>query len=305
MLALRQKVIDSFKLIQDEICDALVEVTGQSFQEDVWDYLAGSGGGITRVFEGDILEKGGVNFSSVEGRELSEKIAKRLEVGNDRQFFATGVSLVLHPKNPFVPTVHMNVRYLERGKKQWFGGGIDLTPFYPFEEDIVQFHKTLKETCDKHNAQYYPKFKKWCDEYFFIKHRNEPRGIGGIFFDYLTENLEQVFAFTADVGRAFLEVYLPIFQKRKKTPYSDKHREFQLYRRGRYVEFNLVYDRGTLFGLETDSRIESVLISLPPLTAWKDFPTPIDSLEENGLKIKYEAYCRNALRLIEFFSRMF
>ncbi|MCH8012110.1 MAG: oxygen-dependent coproporphyrinogen oxidase [Candidatus Marinimicrobia bacterium] len=283
MLTLQQKVIDSFKLIQDEICNALVEVTGQSFQEDVWDYHAGSGGGITRVLEGDIIEKGGVNFSSVEGGELSEKIAGRLEGGNDRQFFATGVSLVLHPKNPFVPTVHMNVRYLEHGKKRWFGGGIDLTPYYPFEEDIIQFHKTLKETCDKHNAQYYPKFKKWCDEYFFIKHRNEPRGVGGIFFDYLTENLEQVFAFTCEVARTFPKAYVPILEKRNKMHYSREHREFQFLRRGRYVEFNLIYDRGTVFGLETGGRTETVLISLPPLAAWPYNFTPDPGSQEARL----------------------
>ena len=267
MSDLRNRVIDAFKSLQDEICDALTATTGQFFREDVWDYHAGSGGGITRVLEGDVIEKGGVNFSSLEG-ELSEKIAKRIDIGQDRQFFATGLSLVLHPKNPFVPTVHMNVRYLERDEKKWFGGGIDLTPYYPFEEDIIQFHKTLKGACDRHDLGYHRQFKKWCDEYFFIKHRDEPRGVGGIFFDHQTENLEAAFAFTLEVGRTILPAYIPILEKRKDRPYLDRHREFQLYRRGRYVEFNLLYDRGTLFGLESGGRIESILMSLPPVTAW-------------------------------------
>ena len=267
MSDIRIKVIAAFRSLQDEICEALAATTGQSFHEDSWDYHEGTGGGITRVFVEEGIEKGGVNFSSVEG-ELSETIANRIDLGNGRQFFATGVSLVLHPQNPFVPTVHMNVRYLERGQKKWFGGGIDLTPFYPFEEDIIRFHKTLKAVCDRYDKGYYQKFKKWCDEYFFIRHRKEPRGIGGVFFDYLTGDLDATFAFTVELGKAFLPAYLPILQKRKNTPYSDGQRKFQLYRRGRYVEFNLIYDRGTLFGLESGGRIESILMSLPPLTAW-------------------------------------
>ena len=267
MAELRQKVTDAFKSVQVDICDALAGITGQSFLEEAWDYDTGSGGGITRVFAGEVIEKGGVNYSGVEG-ELPEKIAERMELGHDRHFFAAGVSLVLHPKNPFVPTVHMNIRYLERGDKAWFGGGIDLTPYYPFTEDIIRFHRSLKEVCDRHDRAYYPRFKRWCDEYFFIKHRDEARGVGGIFFDYLTEDPDATLAFAVDVGRSFLPVYLPILEKRRDTPYTDGNREFQLYRRGRYVEFNLVYDRGTLFGLETGGRIESILMSLPPLTAW-------------------------------------
>lgn len=245
----------------------LAGVTGQSCSEETWDYDTGSGGGITRVFAGEVIEKGGVNYSGVEG-ELSAKLAERMEVGDDLHFFAAGVSLVLHPRNPFVPTVHMNIRYLERGEQAWFGGGVDLTPYYPFTSDIIHFHQTLKAVCDRHDPAYYPKFKPWCDDYFYIKHRREPRGVGGIFFDYLTDDLEATFAFAADVGRALIPAYLPILERRRETPHTDKHREFQLYRRGRYVEFNLVYDRGTLFGLETGGRIESILMSLPPLTSW-------------------------------------
>ena len=188
--------------------------------------------------------------------------------GGERQFYASGVSLVLHPRNPFVPTVHMNVRYLERGAKSWFGGGIDLTPTYPFEEDIVKFHRTLKATCDKYEAGDYAKFKADCDDYFFIRHRNEARGVGGIFFDYMADDLEAAFEFTKALGQTFARAYLPILAARKEIPYGTRQRDFQLYRRGRYVEFNLVYDRGTLFGLETGGRIESILMSLPPLTAW-------------------------------------
>ena len=181
----RDNVSAVFRSIQDAICSGLIEATGHDYREDSWDYQDGVGGGRTRVFEDDDIEKGGVNFSELEG-ELSELIAAKMEVGEDRHFFATGLSVVLHPKNPWVPTVHMNVRYLERGAKKWFGGGIDLTPYYPFIEDIVPFHQALKATCDRHNPDYYPQFKKECDEYFFIKHRNEPRGIGGIFLIILT-----------------------------------------------------------------------------------------------------------------------
>ncbi|SVA78456.1 uncharacterized protein METZ01_LOCUS131310 [marine metagenome] len=227
----------------------------------------GEGGGITRVFAGDVIEKGGVNFSALNGK-LSDKIAAKLKGGNDREFYATGVSLVIHPKNPFVPTVHMNVRYLERGEKQWFGGGIDLTPYYPVKSDIITFHKQLKIVCDNHNPTYYPEFKRKCDDYFFIKHRNEARGVGGIFFDYLSNDLEKTFQFVLDVGNAFNSLYIPLLSSYKNEVYSEEQRAFQQIRRGRYVEFNLVYDRGTLFGLETQGRIESILMSLPPQVRW-------------------------------------
>jgi coproporphyrinogen III oxidase len=259
-------ITQSFKDIQDHICAGLTEVSGQTYHEDNWTYTDGDGGGRTRIFSDDAIEKGGVNFSALNGT-LSEKMASKLK-GGGRDFFATGVSLVIHPKNPFVPTVHINIRYIERGGKGWFGGGIDLTPYYPNTENIITFHKSLKTICDNHAIADYLKYKKECDNYFYIKHRNEARGVGGIFFDYLSENAKQTFEFVKDIGMGFNQIYLPIFTENKNKPFTEKQREFQLYRRGRYVEFNLVYDRGTLFGLETQGRIESILMSLPPLTSW-------------------------------------
>ena len=263
----RESVTSSFKKVQNEICTALSAETNQNYQEDIWTYDKGDGGGITRIFQGDVIEKGGVNYSGLSG-VLSEKIAGKLQKGGSLNFFATGVSLVIHPLNPFVPTIHMNIRYIERGGKHWFGGGIDLTPFYPDENDIIYFHRCLKSVCDAYNTSWYSEFKQQCDDYFFIKHRNESRGIGGIFFDYLSDDFDKTFHFTLDVGKSFCDVYLPILNKHKNDPWDENNRQFQLYRRGRYVEFNLVYDRGTLFGLETQGRIESILMSLPPLTAW-------------------------------------
>jgi len=260
-------VQEKFREIQESICSALNAESCQEFREDKWNYELGEGGGITRVFAGYVIEKGGVNFSALNGK-LSDKIAAKLKGGNDREFYATGVSLVIHPKNPFVPTVHMNVRYLERGEKQWFGGGIDLTPYYPVKSDIITFHKQLKIVCDNHNPAYYPEFKRKCDDYFFIKHRNEARGVGGIFFDYLSNDLEKTFEFVQDVGNAFNSLYIPLLSSYKNKVYSEEQRAFQQIRRGRYVEFNLVYDRGTLFGLETQGRIESILMSLPPQVRW-------------------------------------
>lgn len=278
-------IAERFSSIHSELLDVLTTKTGHAPRKEPWDYTGGTGGGLTAAFEGDVIEKGGVNYSHVQG-ELSDTMAGRMELGADRTFVATGISVVLHPRNPFVPTVHMNVRYLERGDKAWFGGGMDLTPCYPFEEDIVQFHRVLKETCDRHNPSYYPEFKAWCDRYFFIKHRNEPRGVGGIFFDYLTEDPDSEFSFTCDVARAFPKAYIPILEKRRHASYSNRHREFQLIRRGRYVEFNLVYDRGTSFGLETGGRTEAVLISLPPLAAWAyDFKPDPGTQEARLLEI--------------------
>ncbi len=263
----KELVQEKFKEIQDSICSALSAESGQEYKEDNWDYESGKGGGITRIFTGDIIEKGGVNFSALTGK-LSDKIASKLNGGVSNEFYATGVSLVIHPQNPFVPTVHMNIRFLERGEKQWFGGGIDLTPYYPFKPDIITFHKQLKKVCDKHDPAYYSEFKKNCDEYFFIKHRNEARGVGGIFFDYLSDDLEKTFKFVLAVGKTFNSLYVPLLSRYKKKTYSDEQKEFQKIRRGRYVEFNLVYDRGTLFGLETQGRIESILMSLPPQVRW-------------------------------------
>jgi len=257
-----------FSCLQDNICRALEEADSQArFREDLWE-REGGGGGRTRVIEGGALfEKAGVNFSAVHG-ELTEALAAKIGQGGEREFFATGVSLVLHPHNPYVPTVHANFRFLEKGDSRWFGGGSDLTPYYPYREDVVHFHRTLKAACDHHDASYYTQFKKWCDEYFLIRHRGETRGVGGIFFDYLKDDLEQVFSFVREVGEAFLPAYLPIVERRRNQPYGEREREFQLIRRGRYAEFNLVYDRGTIFGLETRGRTESILMSLPPLARW-------------------------------------
>jgi len=284
---LKERARDFFAALQDEICAALEKMDGGArFREDLWTRDEG-GGGRTRVMEGGALfEKAGVNFSEVHGR-FDEAFAAKLPVGQGSKFFATGVSLVLHPLNPMVPTVHANFRYLERGLSGWFGGGTDLTPYYPHIEDAVHFHQTLKDACDTFDPWYYPRFKKWCDEYFFIKHRNEARGVGGIFFDYLTgkhadeplapdderqgadPGIESVFEFVQGVGRSFLPAYLPIAERRRTEPYSDREREFQLIRRGRYVEFNLIYDRGTHFGLQTGGRTESILMSLPPMVRWQ------------------------------------
>ena len=263
----KEIITQAFKDIQDHICAGLSEVSGEKFHEDNWIYTDGDGGGRTRIFSGNTVEKGGVYFSSLNGI-LSEKMASKLK-GGGKDFFATGVSLVIHPKNPFVPTVHMNIRYIERGGKGWFGGGIDLTPYYANTSNIINFHKNLKKICDNHDIADYSTFKKECDKYFYIKHRNEARGVGGIFFDYLSDNPEEIFEFAKDIGYGFNNVYLPILSEHKDKPFTKEQREFQLYRRGRYVEFNLAYDRGTLFGLETQGRIESILMSLPPLTSWK------------------------------------
>ncbi len=269
---LRERAEAFFKALQDEICSALEQLDGAArFREDLWE-REGGGGGRTRVIaDGRVFEKGGVNFSAVHGL-MPEKLAARMMPGEDRNFYATGISLVIHPRNPMVPTVHANFRYLEQGSSTWFGGGADLTPYYPYREDVIHFHRTLKAACDEHHPDYYPRFKQWCDEYFFLPHRNETRGVSGIFFDYLKADehtdLEAIFAFVQTAGRAFLPAYLPIVERRQHEPYGETEREFQLIRRGRYVEFNLVYDRGTVFGLETRGRTESILMSLPPLAKW-------------------------------------
>lgn len=258
-----------FRDLQDRICAALAEVDGPGrFREDVWERLGG-GGGRTRVLAGgDVFEKAGVNFSDVAG-QFSEEFAREVP-GTGRDFTATGVSLVLHPRNPFVPTVHANFRFLTKGDQSWFGGGGDLTPFYPFREDVIHFHKTWKAVCERHSeVADYPRFKRWCDEYFLLPHRDEPRGVGGIFFDYLKGDLERLFAFVRDCGSAFLDAYLPIARRRKDEPYGERERAFQQLRRGRYVEFNLIYDRGTQFGLRTGGRTESILMSLPPVVRWE------------------------------------
>ena len=266
---MRERAQEFFSQLQSRLCDSFENADGAArFVEDRWE-REGGGGGCTRVIEnGALFEKGGINFSSVFG-ELPEAFAARIERGEGREFFATGISLVLHPLNPHVPTIHANLRYLEKGNAAWFGGGTDLTPHYPVREDVIHFHRTLKDVCDRHDAGYYPRFKKWCDEYFYIKHRGEARGVGGIFFDYLEGDLESLFQFVRDVGEKLEEAYLPIVSRTRDREFSATEREFQLIRRGRYAEFNLVYDRGTIFGLETRGRTESILMSLPPLARWE------------------------------------
>ena len=268
----KNAIADEFRKIQDEICRGLELEDGKAtFSEDAWSHSNG-GGGRTRVLAGgNVFEKGGVNFSAVEG-ELPVFMKDKVTEGATR-FFATGVSIVIHPFSPMVPIIHMNIRYFETDAgDSWFGGGIDLTPIYVNDEQAHFFHSKMKEVCDRYNSEYYPRFKNWADDYFFITHRNETRGIGGIFFDYVrpTESLskEDAFRFVADVGRTFLKAYLPIVASNKSLAFSEQNRQWQLIRRGRYVEFNLVYDRGTRFGLETGGRIESILMSLPEHASW-------------------------------------
>ena len=256
-----------FQDLQDRICAGLAEIDGQAFREDRWE-REGGGGGRSRVLaDGYVFEKAGVNFSEVHGA-LSPEFAKQIP-GEGSDFTATGVSLVLHPRSPLVPTVHANFRYLTKGGKRWFGGGADLTPYYPFREDVIHFHRTWRAVCTRHPAPVdYARFKAWCDEYFFLAHRKEPRGVGGFFFDYLEGTFDALFAFVRDAGDHFLEAYLPIVRRRVDAPYTSEQRRFQEFRRGRYVEFNLIYDRGTIFGLKTGGRTESILMSLPPVVRW-------------------------------------
>lgn len=280
----REKAESYFQDLQDRISRAIEEIDGSRFREDKWS-REGGGGGRTRVLEeGSVFEKAGVNYSSVHGA-LPEQFAAKIPLGTGTEFFAAGISLVFHPRSPMVPAVHANFRYLEKGDATWFGGGTDLTPCYPYAEDAVHFHRTLKQACDRHDPQFYPRFKKWCDEYFMLKHRGEMRGIGGIFFDYIQGDTEKNFAFVRDVGDSFLDAYLPIATRRMNESYGDEQRQYQLYRRGRYVEFNLLYDRGTIFGLETRGRTESILMSLPPLVRWVyDFKPKPGSVEEKALE---------------------
>ncbi len=257
-----------FLALQGTICSALEEDDGAAgFETQEWTH-AESGGGTTRVIQdGGIFEKGAVNFSRI-SLLLSKDASERMGVARQK-LAATGISLILHPRNPYVPTVHMNFRCIElENGDWWFGGGSDLTPFYLFEEDARHFHSVWKTVCERHNPGYYGKFKAWCDRYFFITHRAESRGIGGIFFDNLTGEFDQLFRFVRDCGDSFLGAYHPIIGRRSGTPFGEAHRRWQLQRRGRYAEFNLVYDRGTKFGLDTGGRIESILVSLPPLARW-------------------------------------
>ena len=260
-----------FHELQTDICVKLAELDGaKEFGADAWQ-RPGGGGGVSRVLEGGLVfEKAGVNWSNVDG-ELPAELADHMP-GTGRTFRASGVSLVLHPRSPMVPTTHANFRCIQKGETVWFGGGADLTPYYLFREDAVHFHRTLADACDRHRTVAdYDRFKAWCDEYFFLPHRGETRGVGGVFFDYLGtkgEPVDQVFAFVQDIGRAFVPAYVPIAQRRMTDTFGETERHWQLRRRGRYVEFNLIYDRGTLFGLKTSGRVESILMSLPPLVRW-------------------------------------
>ncbi|GAB1262673.1 oxygen-dependent coproporphyrinogen oxidase [Aurantivibrio plasticivorans] len=261
--------------LQDNICSALEGADGSSqFTEDAWE-RPGGGGGRSRVMDnGAVIEKGGVNFSHVYGDQLPPSAtASRPELAG-RSFEAMGVSLVIHPHNPFIPTSHANVRFFiaeQEGQEPvwWFGGGYDLTPYYGNEEDCIAWHQTAKNACEPFGEDIYPRFKKWCDEYFYLKHRSEARGVGGLFFDDFSElGFAKSFEFLQAVGNSYTDAYIPIVEKRKNTPYTDAQKEFQLFRRGRYVEFNLVFDRGTLFGLQSGGRTESILMSLPPTVKW-------------------------------------
>jgi coproporphyrinogen III oxidase len=282
--------------LQDSICKAVEDEDGIGrFQEDLWERPEG-GGGRTRVLaNGDVFEQAGVAFSHVQGDTLPPAATQKRPELAGRQFQALGVSLVIHPKNPFVPTSHMNVRLFVAEKPGedpvwWFGGGYDLTPYYGFEEDAVYWHETARKACQDFGDDVYPRFKKWCDEYFYIRHRQEQRGIGGIFFDDLNEwEFDRTFNFLQQVGNSYIEAYLPIVNKRKSTQFTDDNRAFQLYRRGRYVEFNLVYDRGTIFGLQTGGRTESILMSLPPQVAWRYNWQPEPGTEEARL---YEEFLK-------------
>lgn len=269
----KEAIALAYKEIQDEICQALEKLDGSaSFEEELWE-REGGGGGRTRIIQnGRILEKGGVNFSAVYGK-LPETLKKSFGVDED-DFFATGVSIVIHPNNPLVPIIHMNIRYFELNDQiRWFGGGIDLTPHYVDETDARYFHQQLKAVCDKHDRTFYGKFKRWADDYFYIRHRQETRGVGGVFYDKLnSENtglsMDEIFAFSCDLGRTFAPTYTTLVEKNRHKTFTEQQKNWQLIRRGRYVEFNLVWDSGTKFGLETNGRIESILMSLPAQANW-------------------------------------
>jgi coproporphyrinogen III oxidase len=287
--SLHNRVSRYFQDLQDRIVSALEELDGQArFREESWQREGGGGGRTRVVAEGAVFEKGGVNFSDVHG-QFSEEFAPQIP-GEGREFTACGISLVLHPRNPMVPTVHANFRFLSKGERQWFGGGADLTPYYPFREDVIHFHKVWQRVSTQHEPLVnYAHMKKWCDDYFFLPHRGEARGVGGIFFDYLDSDLKALFTFVRDCGDHFLEAYLPIAQRRKDEPYTEQQRAFQEYRRGRYVEFNLLYDRGTIFGLKTAGRTESILMSLPPRVRWEYDYHPEPGSREAEL---YEMYLK-------------
>lgn len=293
---MKEKIKEQFfayiEQLQDQICEALERVDGQAkFKEDLWERAEGGGGRTRVISDGKVFEKGGVNISKVHGK-LPKSMQAYFGVG-EVGFFACGLSLVMHPDNPMVPTVHANWRYFEMYNEkgevidQWFGGGQDLTPYYLFEEDAQHFHQISKDACDKHNSEFYPKYKKACDTYFYNSHRKEGRGIGGLFFDYLKatpeKSMVEWFDFVREVGDSFMEAYVPIVEKRKGLDYTPEQREWQEIRRGRYVEFNLVHDKGTLFGLKTNGRIESILMSLPKHVQWHYNHQAVAGSEEEKL----------------------
>ncbi|NEU06880.1 oxygen-dependent coproporphyrinogen oxidase, partial [Flavihumibacter sp. R14] len=293
----KEQIAEAYKKIQDEICSGLESADGiGKFAQEQWE-RDGGGGGRTRIIQnGAVIEKGGVNFSAVHG-QLPDPIKKAFGVQNN-DFFATGLSLVIHPVHPFIPIIHMNIRYFEMPSEdenseptRWFGGGIDLTPHYVDTDDASFFHQQLKQTCNRFDPEFYPKYKTWADDYFFIKHRQETRGIGGIFYDRLTPvnsgiSWEQLFEFSKAVGRTFLPVYTALIEKNRNKVFSEAHKLWQYQRRSRYVEFNLVYDAGTKFGLETNGRIESILMSLPPQANWiYDYKPQANSEEEKTLSL--------------------
>ncbi|MBV2130224.1 oxygen-dependent coproporphyrinogen oxidase [Arsukibacterium indicum] len=271
-----QQVQQFLMALQDTICSELEKADGKGhFVEDAWQRPEGGGGRSRVMINGGVFEQAGVNYSHVFGAQMpASATAHRPELAG-RSFHACGVSLVLHPHNPHLPTTHANVRFFiaEKDGEEpvwWFGGGFDLTPYYPYEEDVVHWHQTAKAAVEPFGTEYYPAYKKWCDDYFYLKHRGETRGVGGLFFDDLNAlGFSQSFGLMRAVGEAFLPAYLPLVERRKDTPYGEQERQFQLYRRGRYVEFNLVYDRGTLFGLQSGGRTESILMSMPPLVRWQ------------------------------------
>lgn len=289
MIEIKNYLLD----LQNRVCAFLEEEDGAAkFIEDAWQHPEG-GGGLTRVMvDGSIIEKAGVNFSHVQGKSLPHAATLRRPDLSGCPFHAMGISSVIHPFNPMVPTSHLNVRFITVEKKEgpvcWFGGGFDLTPYYGFEEDCVHWHTMAKAACDPYGPDVYAKFKKACDDYFYLKHRKEPRGIGGLFFDDLQEwGFERCFSFVRSVGDHFIKAYQPIVLKRKKYEFGEREKQFQCYRRGRYVEFNLLYDRGTLFGLQSDGRTESILMSLPPLVSWKYDWKPEAGSDEAALYEKF------------------
>ena len=281
--------------LQEDLCSDLESIDGRAiFEKDRWTKKDGNGSGTTSVIcDGNVFEKGGVNFSIVQGNKMPKSATAIRPELEGRKYTALGVSLVLHPLNPYVPAVHLNVRFFvaEKPEKEtiwWFGGGFDLTPFYGFDEDAVHWHMTAKKACLPFGEKVYSKYKKWCDDYFYLEHRDEQRGIGGLFFDDLNEGgFDRCFEFTKSIGDHFTEAYLPIVIKRKDTPYGEKERDFQLYRRGRYVEFNLIYDRGTLFGLQSGGRAESILMSMPPEVRWSYQRQVLEDSEEGKLYNHY------------------